>query len=114
MDLDDRSALGPDVVRALCDRRFGVGADGVIRILAGSEGAALTMDLANADGGTAEMSGNGMRCLAQAAVRAGLVTPPDFTVATPGGCGPCGTGQAADGVGPDWASVDMGPARLGP
>ncbi len=85
VDLDDRSALGPEVVRALCDRRFGVGADGVIRILAGSEGAALTMDLANADGGTAEMTGNGMRCLAQAAVRAGLVAPPDFTVATLGG-----------------------------
>ncbi len=111
VDPDDRSALGPDVVRALCDRRFGVGADGVIRILAGAEGAALTMDLANADGGAAEMSGNGMRCLAQAAVRAGLVTPPDFAVATLGrgadravrtGCRRCraGLGLGGDGAGP--------------
>ena len=36
--------------------------------------------LRNADGSVAEMSGNGMRCLAQAAVEAGLVTPPTFTV----------------------------------
>ncbi len=117
VDLDDRTALVPDVVRALCDRRFGVGADGVIRILAGSEGAALTMDLANADGSTAEMSGNGMRCLAQAAVRSGLVTPPDFTVATLAGVRTVRYERAAGGgraVGPDWAWVAMGPARLGP
>ena len=67
LDPDDRSALGPEV-RALCDRRCGIGADGMIRVLAGSEGAALSMDLRNADGGEAEMSGNGIRCLAQAAV----------------------------------------------
>ena len=43
------------------------------------------MELHNADGGQAEMSGNGIRCLAQAAVDAGLVSPPRFTVATAGG-----------------------------
>jgi diaminopimelate epimerase len=121
VDLDDRAALDPATARALCDRRFGVGADGVIRILAGRQGADLTMDLTNADGTTAEMSGNGMRCLAQAAVAAGLVGLPMFTVATPGGVrtveyragGPDGTAGAGPPGGPDWASVDMGPARLG-
>ncbi len=112
VDLDDRQALGPGAVRTLCDRRLGVGADGLIRIVAGSEGADLTMDLTNADGGTAEMSGNGMRCLAQAAVRAGLVRPPAFTVATPGGVRVVEYRVAA-GAGPDWASVDMGEAHLG-
>jgi diaminopimelate epimerase len=129
VDMDDQSALSPAVVRALCDRRFGVGADGVIRILAGSSGTDLTMDLTNADGSTAEMSGNGMRCLAQAAVAAHLVRPPTFTVSTPGGVrtveyrvggpdgGTAGGDTAGDGPaagGPDWASVDMGPAHLGP
>ncbi len=118
VDLDDRSPLDPALVRALCDRRSGVGADGGIRILAGTDGADLTMDLVNADGGTAEMSGNGMRCLAQAAVVAGLVEPPVFTVATLGGvrtveyrAGPVG---ASVDLGPAWASVDMGVAHLGP
>ncbi len=112
VDLDDQRTLGPDAVRLLCDRRFGVGADGLIRIVAGTEGADLTMDLTNADGGTAEMSGNGMRCLAQAALRAGLVTAPTFTVATPGGVRTVEYRQSGDG-GPDWASVEMGAVRLG-
>jgi len=112
VDLDDAQALDPGAARLLCDRHFGVGADGVIRVLAGTDGADLTMDLTNADGGTAEMSGNGMRCLAQAAVRAGLVPSPTFTVATPGGVRTVEF-RAAAADGPDWASVDMGAARLG-
>ena len=71
------------------------------------------MDLTNADGSTAEMSGNGMRCLAQAAVQAGLVSPPTFTVATLGGVRTVEFRSGGTGH-PDWASVDMGPARLGP
>jgi len=113
VDLDDRTSLDPPTVRALCDRRFGVGADGVIRILAGDGGADLTMDLTNADGGTAEMSGNGIRCLAQAAVAAGLVQPPTFAVRTLGGVRTVAYREGTGG-GPAWASVDMGPARLGP
>jgi diaminopimelate epimerase len=113
VDLDDRQALEPAAVRLLCDRHVGVGADGVIRILSGSEGADLTMDLTNADGGTAEMSGNGMRCLAQAAVGRGLVQPPTFTVATPGGVREVEYRMSED-TDLDWASVDMGMARLGP
>jgi diaminopimelate epimerase len=71
------------------------------------------MQLFNADGGEAEMSGNGIRCLAQAAVDAGLVAPPSFTVATAAGTR---TVEYAPGERPGWAraSVDMGPARLGP
>jgi diaminopimelate epimerase len=113
VDLDDRSALTGPLVRALCDRRFGIGADGVIRVLAGTHGADLTMDLTNADGSTAEMTGNGMRCLAQAAVRSGLVAPPTFTVATLGGVRTVEF-RASGTADPDWASVDMGPAHLGP
>jgi diaminopimelate epimerase len=104
--------LLPDLVRALCDRRFGIGADGVIRVLDGVGAADLTMVLQNADGGEAEMSGNGMRCLAQAAVQSALVSPPTFTVATAAGIKSVAYAQAAD---PDtaWATVSMGRAELG-
>ena len=74
VDLDGRHPLDPAAVRALCDRHLGVGADGVIRVLDGRQGADLGMELRNADGLEAEMSGNGIRCLAQAAVEAGLVS----------------------------------------
>jgi diaminopimelate epimerase len=54
----------PSVVRAVCDRHFGVGADGVLAILPGVEGDAR-MRVLNADGSEAEMCGNGIRCVAK-------------------------------------------------
>lgn len=113
VDTSGSSPLDPVLVRSACDRRFGVGADGVIRITPGDGSADLGMELRNADGGVAEMSGNGMRCLAQAAVEAGLVPPTTFTVRTLAGVKsvdyrPGATEGAAD------ASVDMGLAVLGP
>ena len=73
------------VVSALCDRHRGVGADGVITIGPGRDGADCTMTLVNADGGRAEMSGNGMRCLAWVAARAGLARGEELIVDTAGG-----------------------------
>ena len=55
----------PELVRQLCDRRFGVGADGVILALPAEGGAELRMRIFNADGSEAEMCGNGIRCLAR-------------------------------------------------
>ncbi|MGH3579199.1 MAG: diaminopimelate epimerase, partial [Mycobacterium sp.] len=113
VDVADASCLDPVVVRALCDRRFGIGADGVIRVLDGRGEADLRMDLHNADGSAAEMSGNGIRCLAHAAVAAGLVEPPCFTVGTLSGVRMVEyrPGVAADAA---EASVDLGAATLGP
>lgn len=66
------AAFGAPVAAALCDRRRGVGADGLIVVgPPGSDGADATMVLRNADGGTAEMSGNGIRALAWLAHRLG-------------------------------------------
>lgn len=60
--------IWPDLVRRWCDRRTGVGADGVLFLtILGPRH--LGMVLLNADGGRAEMSGNGIRCLVQAAHR---------------------------------------------
>jgi diaminopimelate epimerase len=54
----------PTVVRALCDRRFGVGGDGVLAILP-SKTADARMRVLNSDGSEAEMCGNGIRCVAK-------------------------------------------------
>ena len=60
-DTDDLPALA----RRVCDRRRGVGADGLL-VAESHEGYAARMTLYNADGSRAEMSGNGIRCFAQA------------------------------------------------
>lgn len=59
----------PDLARALCDRHTGIGADGLI--WGGvSDRADVAFRLHNADGTEAEISGNGLRCLVQAHLRA--------------------------------------------
>ena len=64
-------ADAPSIARAACHRTRGVGADGLIFGLPGDPdaGTHVTMVLLNADGSRAEMSGNGIRCLAQAIVQ---------------------------------------------
>ncbi|MEM9534973.1 MAG: diaminopimelate epimerase [Cyanobacteria bacterium P01_E01_bin.45] len=57
--------LTPTQAIEWCDRRFGVGADGVIFALPGQEGADFTMRIYNSDGSEPEMCGNGIRCMAQ-------------------------------------------------
>jgi diaminopimelate epimerase len=57
--------LTPAAVRQLCDRRFGVGGDGVILALPPQQGGELRMRIFNADGSEPEMCGNGIRCLAR-------------------------------------------------
>jgi diaminopimelate epimerase len=65
----------PRLARELCDRRRGVGADGLL-VGESADGWSAQMVLYNADGSRAEMSGNGIRCFAQAlAARRGDLTP---------------------------------------
>jgi diaminopimelate epimerase len=59
-------------VRTVCDRRRGVGADGVLFLEAGPDGFDFAMRYHNRDGGEAELCGNGGRCLAAFAVARGL------------------------------------------
>ena len=49
----------------MCDRHFGIGADGIIFALPGQEGTDYTMKIYNSDGSEPEMCGNGIRCLAK-------------------------------------------------
>ncbi len=57
----------------MCDRRFGIGADGVLVLSAPAQGPAhLCMRIFNADGSEAEMCGNGLRCVGKYALERGL------------------------------------------
>jgi len=80
--MGDAGALPADLVAALCDRHMGVGADGVIRVLPGDHGTDFRMDYYNADGGEAEMCGNGIRCLVHLERRAGRLGDGDHHIAT--------------------------------
>lgn len=66
--IDNRSSsspvLTPEQAVQLCDRHFGIGADGVIFALPGENGTDYTMRIFNSDGSEPEMCGNGIRCLA--------------------------------------------------
>jgi diaminopimelate epimerase len=57
--------LTPEQAAQVCDRNFGIGADGVIFLLPGEAGADYTMRIYNSDGSEPEMCGNGIRCLAR-------------------------------------------------
>jgi diaminopimelate epimerase len=63
-DPEGRRPLDPQEVAALCDRRFGIGADGAIRVTTDPDGRPY-MEYRNADGSLAEMCGNGLRCVAR-------------------------------------------------
>ncbi len=68
----------------ICDRRTGVGADGLIVIMP-SEKADFRMRYINSDGSLAEMCGNGIRCLSKYVYEHGLTESVDFVVETLGG-----------------------------
>ena len=76
----------PDQVRAWCDRRLGIGADGVLAV-SGSEHAEASarMRYWNSDGSAAELCGNGLRCVARYVFDREWTESPEFVVETPSG-----------------------------
>ena len=114
-DPDGALDLTPELVRKLCDRRFGIGGDGLIRVvrsakhpdavhLAGE--ATWFMDYHNADGSLSEMCGNGIRVFARYLTDNGLVDAAVFGVATR-------SGVVTTLVGEDSISAEMPNAVLG-
>ncbi|MFI7010744.1 diaminopimelate epimerase [Streptomyces sp. NPDC050145] len=93
-DAENAVALPPSTVAALCDRRAGIGGDGLLHVVRSAahpdardmaEEAEWFMDYRNADGSVAEMCGNGVRVFARYLQHAGLVAEGDVAVATRGG-----------------------------
>ena len=121
-DPEGERPITPEQIRFLCDRRFGIGADGVIRAVrsrALPEGAAVLeeepeaewfMDYWNADGTPAEMCGNGIRVYAHYLVSEGLVPAESSDTL------PIGTRSGVKDVlaGPSGYTVDLGRWRLAP
>lgn len=105
-DVDDRIRLNAGTIAALCDRRRGVGADGLIRI-APAPDADFFMDYYNAEGEPAEMCGNGIRCLAKYVFDRGLTSYTELDVLTRAGLKHLVL-DARDGA-VRTVTVDMGP-----
>lgn len=74
-------ALLPGLSRDICDRRFGVGGDGIILVLP-SRIASFKMRMLNPDGSEAEMCGNGIRCFGKYVFDHGLASDTSITVET--------------------------------
>ncbi|UMY65802.1 MULTISPECIES: diaminopimelate epimerase [unclassified Flavobacterium] len=96
--IDNRSGFFPkdDVatVARLCDRRFGIGADGLI-LLEGMGAADFRMVYYNSDGNESSMCGNGGRCLVAFAAQLGLITDTAYFIATDG---PHHARRSSDGI----------------
>ncbi len=114
-DPDGVLDLTAATVRRICDRRAGIGGDGVLRVVrtaAAPDGRAMAgdaewfMDYRNADGSVAEMCGNGIRVFARFLVSEELAPAGELAIATRDGVKTVRLGPVGD------VTVDMGTARL--
>ncbi len=113
-DHNPELSIDPELARSVCDRRRGIGADGLILAFPPSEvGNDACMVLLNADGSEAEISGNGIRCLGQALLRHAGRSEGDQRIETASGVRQLRTvrGSADQEI---WIQVDMGTATSGP
>ena len=108
----DDVEITAELARRLCDRRRGIGADGLMAVRPGSSMSHWTMDLRNSDGSLAAMSGNGIRCLAQAVMRRLRQPSAELTIDTGGGPRRVNVRQGDQAI--CEATVDMGPVVKGP
>ncbi len=114
-DPDNAIELSPGAVAVLCDRRAGLGADGLLHVVRSAahpeakdmaDEAEWFMDYRNGDGSVAEMCGNGVRVFAHYLQQAGHVEAGDLAVATRGGVKRAHIAKNGD------ITVSMGKARL--
>lgn len=103
-------ADAPERARALCDRRTGIGADGLI--LGIDNGSTAVMRLFNSDGSSAEVSGNGLRCFVQAVAMRRNLQSIEIDVDTLAGVRSCAL-EATSEAGIAFVSADMGPVTAG-
>ena len=111
-DFDGNLPFSPQQAALICDRRAGVGADGVI-VVRKSSTADFFMDYMNADGSLAEMCGNGIRCLAKYVYDNGLTDKKTLQVQTRAGIKTLELIPGQDGK-IDSVQVDMGEPIFSP
>jgi len=103
----------PRLAQVVCDRHFGVGADGLILVLPSSR-ADVRMRMFNPDGSEAEMCGNGLRCVVKYAVEGGLARPREGRIDVETPAGVLGAQAFGDGRTVERVRVSMGAARFAP
>ena len=135
LDRESLLDLGPAEVRYLCNRRAGVGGDGLLRAVLAKhvdgwqgDGSLWFMDYRNADGSVAEMCGNGARVFARFLADQGLASGPTVPIATRSGLreatllpdgrvrvamGPVSIGERAIRVSAGPATWDAAPVNVG-
>ena len=102
----------PSLAPRICDRHFGVGADGIL-IAQDTDVAAARMVIVNSDGSDGEMCGNGFRCFTKYLVERVGMTPTDGALAIETGAGVLQADLSAmTSAGVDRVRVDMGRAWL--
>ncbi len=101
------------LARAMCDRHYGAGADGLMLVLP-SQGADVRMRLFNADGSEAEVSGNGVRCLVKYAVERGLAKARDGRLRVEATSGVLEAEVLGDGERVERVRLSMGAPRFAP
>lgn len=111
-DLGGAVTLSTDQIKKICNRRSGVGGDGVI-VVRKSDTADFFMDYINADGSLAEMCGNGIRCLAKYVYDSGLTSKKNLSVETRAGVKTLKLFSGEDGKIAK-VQVDMGPPIFEP
>jgi diaminopimelate epimerase len=101
------------LARAMCDRHYGAGADGLMLVLP-SRGADVRMRLFNADGSEAEVSGNGVRCLVKYAVERGMARLRDGRLRVEAASGVLEAEVIGVGERVERVRLSMGAPRLAP
>jgi diaminopimelate epimerase len=109
VDAEDGATVGAAVARAFCDRRRGIGADGVLEMLPPRAGGSARMRVWNADGSIAEMCGNGLRCAALHLARARGMVRGELAVETDAGLRACAVERSGDSA---VVFCEMGTARV--
>jgi diaminopimelate epimerase len=114
LDRESMLDLGPAEVRFICDRRAGIGADGLLRAVLAKhvdgwdgDGALWFMDYRNADGSIAEMCGNGIRVFVRFLLEQDLLSGPIVEIATRSGL------KVARALPDGRVRASMGPVTVG-
>jgi diaminopimelate epimerase len=107
--VEGEEPMPPARAVALCDRRRGIGADGVLTLLPATEGGAARMHIYNPDGSVAAMCGNGIRCVARHLAETRTLVG-DVVIETDSGPRTCHVHRGAKGI--EAVTVDMGRARV--